>query len=89
MNHTRVFVGDLSPNFTEEQLRGVLSEMGKVHELVINDPTPLRLQRFAIVEMSDPDAAKQAVKRLNGQVVDGYRLFVYTLPPKTKPRERS
>jgi RNA recognition motif-containing protein len=89
MNHTRVFVGDLSPTLTEEALIHLLSGSGEVVEVTLTEPTPLRLQRFAIVEMRTPEAARAAVKQLNGREIEGYRLFVYTMPPKTKPRERN
>jgi RNA recognition motif-containing protein len=89
MNHTRVFVGDLSPTLTEDVLRSLLMEVGGVVALTITEPTPLRLQRFAIAELDSPEAARAAVKRLNGREVEGFRLLVYTMPPKTRPRDRA
>jgi hypothetical protein len=88
MNHTRVYFGDLSPTLTEEALRALVAEVGEIIELTLAEPTPSRMQRFAIAELATSDLARQAVKQFNGRVVDGYRLLVYTLPPKTKPRER-
>jgi RNA recognition motif-containing protein len=89
MNHTRVYLGDLSPTLTEETLRELLAEVGGIIDIAVTEPTPLRVQRFAIIELENSELARQAVKLFNGRVVDGYRLLVYTLPPKTKPRDRS
>ena len=89
MNHTRVYLGDLSPTLTDEALHVLLAEVGGVVDISVTEPTPLRVQRFAIIELENAELARQAVKLFNGRVVDGYRLLVYTLPPKTKPRERT
>jgi len=89
MNHTRVYFGDLSPTLTEDLLRELLEEIGGIIELKITESTPLRVQRFAIIELATSELARQAVRLFNGRVVDGYRLLVYTLPPKTKPRDRA
>ncbi len=89
MNHTRVYFGDLSPTLTEEALRALLAEVGEIVDLTITNSMPMGVQRFAIAELATSELARAAVRQFNGRVVDGYRLLVYTLPPKTKPRERT
>jgi len=72
----KLFVGNLSFNTTEDQLRELFAQHGTVisAKLVMDRETG-RSRGFGFVEMSEADVAK-AQAALNGQQVDGRRLRV-------------
>ena len=67
---TTVFVGNLSPEVTEGDLRKVFGAYGKIHSIRI---VPRR--RTAFVEL-DPEAAAAAVEALRGAELKGRMLDV-------------
>jgi RNA recognition motif-containing protein len=73
----RLFVGNLSPQIQEEQLRAMLARFGAVTNvhvvMAISTGKPLG---FAFVEMDDEQAAARAIAGLNGTPVDGRCLKV-------------
>ncbi len=85
MNHKRLYVGDLPKSATEGQIKSLFTEVGSVDSIALMHNASI--QRFAFVEMSTPEAAREAVKRYNGYDLDGSRLIVYAVPPKSRPRE--
>ncbi len=85
MNHKRLYVGDLPKGATEGQIKNLFTEVGSVDSIALMHNAST--QRFAFVEMSTPEAAREAVKRYNGYDLDGSRLIVYAVPPKSRPRE--
>ncbi len=89
MNHKRLYVGDLAPGVTEEVLRALFSEIGTVESIQLQQSASGTAQGFAFIEMATPETARDAVKRLNGHELSGFRLIVYTVPPKSRPRESS
>lgn len=79
----KLYVGNLSFKATEEQVRGLFAEHGKVESIaMINDRDTGRFRGFAFVEMEE-SAANAAIEALNGQSVDGRELRVN----EAKPRE--
>jgi RNA recognition motif-containing protein len=89
MNHKRIYVGDLSPTVTETTLQGLFGEVGTIESISIQSPKQHGLHRFAFIEFASPEAARNSVTRFNGYQLDGYRLIVYTVPPKSRPREKT
>lgn len=87
MNHKRLYIGDLGPNVTEQDLLDLLTQVGEVDSLILNRPAEVGVHAFAIAEMRTPEAARAAVKRYNQTVLDGYRLLIYTIPPRIARRE--
>ena len=86
MNHKRLYVGDLAPGVTEEELHELFHQIDQVDSVnLVRSPTH-QLHGFAFVEMVTPEAARQAVSRYNGFSLRGSRLIVYTVPPKSRPR---
>jgi RNA recognition motif-containing protein len=72
----KFFVGNLSYNTTEDQLRELFAQHGTVISAkLVNDRETGRSRGFGFVEMNDADAAK-ALAALNGQQVDGRPLRV-------------
>jgi RNA recognition motif-containing protein len=75
---TRLFVGNLSFNTTEDTLRSVFAETGMtVNEIkMVTDRETGRPRGFAFVEMADQASATKAMDALNGRELDGRDLNV-------------
>ena len=85
---TKLFVGNLSFNATENQLQDLFSAHGNVIEVdVIMDKFSGRPRGFAFVTMESKEAADAAVQALNGKDVDGRALTVNEARPREeRPR---
>lgn len=78
----KIYVGNLSFNATEEQVRDLFSEFGTIESLaMINDRDTGRFRGFAFVEMED-SSANAAIKALNGKELDGRELNVNEARPR-------
>lgn len=81
---TKLFVGSLSWNVTDDQLRDFFAAAGKVASAnVIVDRYSGRSKGFGFVEMENDDDAKKAVAELNGKELDGRAINV----SEARPRE--
>jgi RNA recognition motif-containing protein len=73
----KLYVGNLSFNTTEAQLRELFSPHGElVSAAIVMDRETGRPRGFGFVEFSNPEHAKAAIAALNGQNVDGRDLTV-------------
>ena len=73
----RLYVGNLSFNTTELELREVFSQHGTVAETkMVTDRETGRPRGFAFVEMGSDEDAKQAIDQLNGRELGGRTLTV-------------
>ena len=78
-----LYVGNLSYEATEEEVRQLFAEFGEVTSVnLITDRDTGRLRGFGFVEMSDASAAKAAIEGLNGKDVAGRALTVNEAQPK-------
>ena len=70
---TRLYVGNLSYNVTEPELKDVFGENGRnVKEVkVVLDRDTGRPRGFAFVEMTTDAEAAQAIETLNGREIQG------------------
>src|SRR5436190_6720272 len=86
---TKLFVGNLSFNTTENQLQDMFAAHGNVIEVdLIMDRFSGRPRGFAFVSMETKEAADAAVKALNGKFDDGRALTVNEARPRgERPRE--
>jgi cold-inducible RNA-binding protein len=75
---TRLFVGNLSFDTTEEDLRGAFTATGlAVQEIkVVTERETGRPRGFAFVEMATPAAAQQAMDALDGRELGGRQINV-------------
>jgi RNA recognition motif-containing protein len=72
-----LYVGNLSFNTTELELRDVFSQHGTVAETkMVMDRETGRPRGFAFVEMGSDAEAKQAIDQLNGRELGGRALTV-------------
>jgi RNA recognition motif-containing protein len=64
---TKLFVGNLSFDTSEEDLRNLFSQAGTVTSVsLIKDRATGRSKGFAFIEMSNQSEAEQAIKLFNG-----------------------
>jgi len=82
-----IYVGNLSYNVTEEDLKEAFSEFGKVESVnIIKDRSSGRSKGFGFVDMPDSPKAVEAIKVLDGRSLRGRDLKVNQA--NEKPRER-
>ena len=82
----RIYVGNLSYEVTEDELRQAFGAHGQVTAVdIIKDKFSGQPKGFAFVEMADNEAAQRAIAELNGKNVDGREINVAEARP---PRER-
>src|SRR5579883_1187591 len=80
---TRLYVGNLSYNTTENELQDIFSAFGTVTEVdLIMDKFSGRPRGFGFVTMEDKAAADAAVAEMNGKNVDGRDLTVNEARPR-------
>ena|SRR5437016_5038300 len=80
---TKLFVGNLSFNTTENQLQDMFAAHGNVIEVdLIMDKFTGRPRGFAFVSMETKEAADAATQALNGKSVDGRALTVNEARPR-------
>jgi cold-inducible RNA-binding protein len=73
----KLFVGGLAFSTSSERLREVFAQAGGVESAaVVTDRDTGQSRGFGFVEMASAEDAAEAVKRFNGQEVDGRRLRV-------------
>ncbi len=81
--NTKLFVGNLSFNTTENDLQDALAAHGTVLEAnLMTDRDTGRPRGFAFVTMSTPEEARAAIDALNGHALDGRNLTVNEARPK-------
>ena|SRR5436190_8646411 len=74
---TRLFVGNLSYETNEVELRDLFTALGNVVEVkVVTDRDTGRSRGFAFVEMSNDGEATKAISELNGREMGGRTLKV-------------
>lgn len=85
---TKLFVGSLSWNTTDDQLKDFFATAGTVvSATVIVDRDTNRSKGFGFVEMSSDTEAKAAVEQLNNKELDGRTIVVNEARPREeRPR---
>ena len=82
----KLYVGNLSYSVDGSQLEELFSKYGSVRSAeVIQDRDTGRSKGFGFVEMSDDNAAREAIEGLNDREQDGRRLTVNEARPR-EPR---
>ena len=82
----RLYVGNISYQLKEDELRSVFAEVGEVVSVsVIKDRATGQSRGFAFVEMATGDDAKNAIAVLNGKELNDRRLVVTEArPPQSR-----
>jgi cold-inducible RNA-binding protein len=80
---TKLYVGNLSFDTTENDLQDLFAEAGTVRETVlIQDKMTGKSRGFAFVTMSTDEEAQNATQRLNGKPLHGRNLTVNEARPR-------
>ena len=82
---TKLYVGNLPFDITEDELRDMLSQHGPVNEInVIMDKMTGRARGFAFVTMNTQEGANATVLALNGKEWKGRTLTVNEARPRAE-----
>jgi RNA recognition motif-containing protein len=80
--NTKLYVGNLSFNTTEDTLREVFAQAGNIRSVsIIKDRDTNQSRGFAFVEMETPADALKAIQMCDGREVDGRNLRVNEAKP--------
>ncbi len=80
---SKLYVGNLSYNVTEEQLRELFGQAGTIKEItMIMDRDTQRPKGFGFVEMTTQVEAQKAIEMFNEHELDGRRMTVNFARPK-------
>ena len=83
--NSKLYVGNMSFNTTEDALRTAFSQFGSVTDVYIaNDRETGRPRGFAFVTMGTEQESKAAIEKMNGADLDGRALTVNEARPKTE-----
>lgn len=78
-----IFVGNLSFNTSEDELRQVFEAFGQVDRVsILTDRETGRSRGFAFVEMSNTEEGDKAIAGLNGSQLGGRTINVNEARPK-------
>ena len=83
----KIYVGNLSYEVTEEDLKGAFEAFGQVASAeIIKDKFSGRSKGFGFVEMSAKEEAQSAIAELNGTELKGRTLKVDEARPRSENR---
>ncbi|HEX4696482.1 MAG TPA: RNA-binding protein [Candidatus Udaeobacter sp.] len=80
---TKLYVGNLPFNTTENELQELFSQAGAVQEVTLmQDRFTGKSRGFAFVTMGSEEDAQNAISKLNGQAIEGRPLTVNEARPR-------
>jgi RNA recognition motif-containing protein len=80
---TKLYVGNLSYDTTQEAVRTLFEQVGEVTEVnLITDRDTGRPKGFGFVQMATEELAQEAIRRFNGFSVDNRALTVNEARPR-------
>ena len=83
---TKLYVGNLPFNTTENELQELFSQAGTVQEVTLmQDRFTGKSRGFAFITMGSDEDAQNAISKLNGQAMEGRPLTVNEARPR-EPR---
>jgi len=83
---TKLYVGNLSFNTTENELQELFAQAGAVQEVTLmQDKFTGKSRGFAFVTMGSDQDAQNAIAKINGQTIEGRTLTVNEARPR-EPR---
>ncbi len=78
-----IYVGNLDFKVSEDELQRVFEEYGAVSSAkIITDKFSGRSKGFGFVEMDNDDEANEAIKDLNGSVIENREVVVNEAKPR-------
>lgn len=86
-NPKKLFIGNLSYNVTEDELRDVFSQYGEITDLkIITDRMSGRSKGIAFITYATEEQAQAAIEAMHNQEIDGRAVIVNVARPQV-PRE--
>ncbi len=83
-----IFVGNLSKEVTEEEVKNLFSEQGQVKSVkIIRDMFSQESKGFGFVEMQSVSEGQKAIKELNGKEMKSKNIVVNEARPKNDSRK--
>ncbi len=80
---SKLYVGNLSYNVTEDELRELFGQAGEIKEVtLITDRVTRRPKGFGFVEFTNQADAEKAIQMFNEYELDGRRLTVNMARPR-------
>ena len=80
---TKLYVGNLSFNTSNEDLQELFGQAGTVESVnIVEDRDTGRSRGFGFIEMSSKEEAQAAIEQLNGKEIDGRSLTVNEARPR-------
>ena len=87
---TSIYVGNLSYDATEEDIRQAFAQHGEVASVsIVTYRETGRSRGFAFVEMPDDSAAQNAIETLGGQEFNGRAIVVREAKPRQERPRRN
>jgi len=85
---TKLYVGNLPDDTTEEDLRDNFNDLGRcISAKIIRDRQTGRSRGFAFVEMATEQEAQEAIRKCKGVELDGNKLVVSEARPEGTARQ--
>lgn len=79
-----IYVGNLSYEVKESDLKQIMEEFGAVSSVkLISDKDSGRSKGFGFIEMDDNSEASNAIRSLNGKVIQGRPMTVKEATPRS------
>lgn len=79
----KIYLGNLSYNVDEENVREIFEEVGQVSSVtIIKDKFTGKSRGFAFIEMPNEEEAQEAIKKFDGGKLDGKKIIVNEARPK-------
>ena len=80
---TKLYVGNLSFNTSENDLQGLFATVGPVQEaLIMQDRMTMKSRGFGFVTMTETADAQKAISQFNGREMEGRALTVNEARPR-------
>lgn len=81
----KLYVGNLSKNVTEEELKGIFTSYGSLTSaVIIKDRMSQDSKGFGFVEFQNTEDATKAMNELNSKEIKGRSIVVNEARPKTE-----
>src|ERR687884_87419 len=82
---SKLYVGNMSYNVSEDDLRELFSQAGEIKEItLITDRDTRRPKGFGVVEFATQADAEKAIQMFNDHELDGRRLTVNMARPRVE-----
>ena len=83
----KLYVGNLSYDVTEDDLKKSFAEIGEcIAANIVRDKYSGNSRGFGFVEMATEEEAQEAIRKLNGGELSGRKIIVQKARPRREPQ---